>query len=135
MAIAWTILTYLILYLHLCPFWNLKTLIPINFNCMEKSNKNIIQDRFGTIWGWVNDDKVFMFVWTIPLKLCDVRSWITFLLSKNTSLPKPCHSLSLSLFLFFFFFTLWVFCWVKGFSSVCQCRIYFSVPWDRFTSL
>ncbi len=23
--------------------------------------------RFGTTWGWVNDDRIFIFVWTIPL--------------------------------------------------------------------
>ncbi len=25
--------------------------------------------RFGTIWGWVNDDIIFMFRWTIPLSV------------------------------------------------------------------
>ncbi len=25
--------------------------------------------RFGTTWGWVNDDRIFIFGWTIPLKL------------------------------------------------------------------
>ncbi len=25
--------------------------------------------RFGTTWGWVNDDRFFIFGWTIPLKL------------------------------------------------------------------
>ncbi len=24
--------------------------------------------RFGTTWGWVNDDRIFSFGWTIPLK-------------------------------------------------------------------
>ncbi len=24
--------------------------------------------RFGTTWGWVNDDRIFIFGWTIPLK-------------------------------------------------------------------
>ncbi len=25
--------------------------------------------RFGTTWGWVNDDRIFIFGWTIPLRL------------------------------------------------------------------
>ncbi len=25
--------------------------------------------RFGTTWGWVNDDRIFIFAWTIPLIL------------------------------------------------------------------
>ncbi len=24
--------------------------------------------RFGTTWGWVNDDRIFIFGWTIPLR-------------------------------------------------------------------
>ncbi len=26
--------------------------------------------RFGTTWGWVNDDRILIFGWTIPLNLC-----------------------------------------------------------------
>ncbi len=29
--------------------------------------------RFGNTWGWVNDDRIFLLGWTIPLSL-----WITF---------------------------------------------------------
>ncbi len=36
--------------------------------------------RFGTTWGWVNDDRIFIFGWTIPLSL----AWVYALL-KNTS--------------------------------------------------
>ncbi len=25
--------------------------------------------RFGTTWGWVNDDRIFIFGWTIPLNM------------------------------------------------------------------
>ncbi len=25
--------------------------------------------RFGTIWGWVNDDRIYIFGWTIPLMI------------------------------------------------------------------
>ncbi len=30
--------------------------------------------RFGTTWGWVNDDRIFIFGWTIPLRfwLCHI---------------------------------------------------------------
>ncbi len=37
--------------------------------------------RFGTTWGWVNDDIIFIFVWTIPL-----RSW-SGLASLQTLIP------------------------------------------------
>ncbi len=37
--------------------------------------------RFGTTWGWVNDDWIFIFRWTIPLKgSYDVISSFPFLL-------------------------------------------------------
>ncbi len=28
--------------------------------------------RFGTTWGWVNDDTIFIFGWTIPLRVYEV---------------------------------------------------------------
>ncbi len=32
--------------------------------------------RFGTTWGWVNDDRIFIFGWTIPLRsCCIVDTW------------------------------------------------------------
>ncbi len=33
-------------------------------------------NRFGTIWGWVNDDRIFIFGWSIPLTLNDVLAMI-----------------------------------------------------------
>ncbi len=32
--------------------------------------------RFGTTWGWVNDDRIFIFGWTIPLSVS--LSWINW---------------------------------------------------------
>ncbi len=39
--------------------------------------------RFGTTWGWVNDDTIFIFGWTIPLSrlLCVHKGVTRFLLS------------------------------------------------------
>ncbi len=31
--------------------------------------------RFGTTWGWVNDDRIFIFGWTIPLRLKVYRTY------------------------------------------------------------
>ncbi len=31
--------------------------------------------RFGTTWGWVNDDRIFIFGWTIPLMSCCAAFW------------------------------------------------------------
>ncbi len=47
--------------------------------------------RFGTTWGWVNDDRIFIFGWTIPLRpLAIVRvekrvtsKWPGFIQIKN----------------------------------------------------
>ncbi len=36
--------------------------------------------RFGTTWGWVNDDRIFIFGWTIPLS----RWGIFVAIAKNT---------------------------------------------------
>ncbi len=33
--------------------------------------------RFGTTWGWVNDDTIFIFEWTIPLKGNALGWWYT----------------------------------------------------------
>ncbi len=32
---------------------------------------------FGTTWGWVNDDRIFIFGWTIPLNLLISPGWAT----------------------------------------------------------
>ncbi len=34
------------------------------------SSKYLPSYRFGTTWGWVNDDRIFIFGWTIPLSNC-----------------------------------------------------------------
>ncbi len=31
--------------------------------------------RFGTSWGWVNDDRMFIFGWTIPLRPAQLNVW------------------------------------------------------------
>ncbi len=31
--------------------------------------------RFGTTWGWVNDDRIFIFGWTIPLRSFSFSTW------------------------------------------------------------
>ncbi len=31
--------------------------------------------RFGTTWGWVNDDRIFIFGWTIPLSPLPLSFW------------------------------------------------------------
>ncbi len=33
--------------------------------------------RFGTTWGWVNDDRIFIFGWTIPLMSHNISSFCT----------------------------------------------------------
>jgi len=35
--------------------------------CVQQNKKNVY--RFGTTWGWVNDDKIFFFGWTITLNV------------------------------------------------------------------
>ncbi len=40
--------------------------------------------RFGSTWGWVNDDRIFIFGWTVPLRLIWmwlVLVWVYFWLS------------------------------------------------------
>ncbi len=32
--------------------------------------------RFGTTWGWVNDDRIFIFGWTIPLNFLESNSTV-----------------------------------------------------------
>jgi len=46
--------------------------------------------RFGTAWGWVNDDNIFIFGWTIPLRmghfwlhLLNSISWSSFKILKH----------------------------------------------------
>ncbi len=40
--------------------------------------------RFGTIWGWVNDDRIFVFWWTIPLILIYFIQTLNFKRSGET---------------------------------------------------
>ncbi len=49
-----------------------KQLIAIDFNSMEKytqwkSMATVNSYRFGSTWGRVNDDSIFILEWTIPL--------------------------------------------------------------------
>ncbi len=44
--------------------------------------------RFGTTWGWVNDDRIFIFGWTIPLSLMALECWIMFVSTGRLSMPK-----------------------------------------------
>ncbi len=37
----------------------------ISFLCSTEERNSC---RFGTTWGWVNDDRIFIFGWTVPLK-------------------------------------------------------------------
>ncbi len=46
----------------------------------EQRNSN----RFGTTWGWVNDDRIFIFGWTIPLS-------IFIAIAKNTFFFYACN--------------------------------------------
>ncbi len=60
-------------------FWRIVQLILfmldiINFNCMDEKSTEMPfkissrkSYRFGTTGGWANDDRIFIFVWTIPL--------------------------------------------------------------------
>ncbi len=41
-----------------------KTQFPLLFTTEESQSY-----RFGTTWGWVNDDRIYFFMWTIPVKL------------------------------------------------------------------
>ncbi len=45
--------------------------------------------RFGTTWGWVNDDSIFIFGWTIPLTSSKVTGK-TLILQKISVLNKWC---------------------------------------------
>ncbi len=55
------IVFFLLLWKSMVPQNSLKYL-PL---CSEQTHSY----RFGTTWGWVNDDRSFIFEWTIPLSL------------------------------------------------------------------
>ncbi len=38
------------------------------FCVQQKKETHWLMRRFGTTWGWVNDDRIFIFGWTVPLK-------------------------------------------------------------------
>ncbi len=69
--------------------------------------------RFGTTWGWVNDDRIFIFGWTIPLRPLN-RKWDNFCLIYFKTLvmflricsihPSIHPSIYLSIYLFTFQF-------------------------------
>ncbi len=42
--------------------------------------------RFGTTWDWVNDDRIFIFGWTIPLSVKLYRETSNLIISKNIRL-------------------------------------------------
>ncbi len=44
--------------------------------------------RFGTTWGWVNDDRIFIFRWTIPLMshwIIHSNKWFKTLIHSGTN--------------------------------------------------
>ncbi len=41
--------------------------------------------RFGTSWGWVNDDRIFIFGWTIPLTVLTASDCISVLSTAQAS--------------------------------------------------
>ncbi len=49
--------------------------------------------RFGTTWGWVNDDRIYIFGWTIPLTAVAEASWLmlssTLLFAESPDLRRP----------------------------------------------
>ncbi len=49
--------------------------------CSEQINSY----RFGTTWGWVNDDSIFIFGWTIPLKVHIIKWYIVVSLDSMLS--------------------------------------------------
>ncbi len=74
-------------------------------------------NRLGKPWGWVNDDIIFIFGWTIPLRMEDgwVRSWIW---SRWVGGNVTLFSLSLSaLFFTGFLCTLFPLIFLSGLSS------------------
>ncbi len=53
--------------------------------------------RFGTTWGWVNDDRIFIFGWTIPLRSVEcllgcitIKSWQILIRQSNNTLMRVC---------------------------------------------
>ncbi len=61
----WAPLTSIVFF----SYW--KSMVPQN-NLVTNFLQNIFlcvqnKDRFGTTWGWVNDDRIFSFGWTTPL--------------------------------------------------------------------
>ncbi len=46
--------------------------------------------RFGTTWGWVNDDRIFIFGWTIPLRTHRKPGWST---KRSNFRKKQTHSM------------------------------------------
>ncbi len=48
-----------------CPW--LQTFFKISSFSVQNKHKY----RFGNTWGWVNDDRIFIFVWTVPLRDLD----------------------------------------------------------------
>ncbi len=56
-------------------------------------------DRFGTTWGWVNDDRIFIFGWTIPLR-CFVNTGPVLLSQPRSENKVGIEALSITMGLF-----------------------------------
>ncbi len=93
-------LFYVIFFLFFClfVFWALLGLLLLSLyeEKLEHPAKHLIlktgANRFGTTWGWVNDVRIFIFVWTIPLYhtclLCGVVTFLTTQLLRTTINPS-----------------------------------------------
>ncbi len=63
--------------IHLYLLSKIRYFVSISFFFHKKKNpKDLLSStegsksyRFGTTWGWVNDYRIFIFSWTVPLKL------------------------------------------------------------------
>ncbi len=54
---------------------------------------------FGTTWGWVNDDRIFIFGWTVPLRTTEEHEWfimfmINVTLSVKAKVSKPNYEIT-----------------------------------------
>ncbi len=92
------VLCYFFYFFYLFVFWALLGLLLLSLyeEKLEHPAKHLIlktgANRFGTTWGWVNDVRIFIFVWTIPLYhtclLCGVVTFLTTQLLRTTINPS-----------------------------------------------
>ncbi len=52
--------------------------------------------RFGTTWGWVNDDRIYIFGWTIPLRLRLGSKLINYYVMAKLNFQQPLRQFSMS---------------------------------------